>query len=213
MTDTTDNNEQQERLYVDRFKSVEALEDGYKELEKAFSQKSQYESKYNEVKDFKEKFEELSSKTAIPDEYTAKGVLLEVEESELRALAEEAKGYGLNQDNFEKWASKRIEDAKQNKKETVEVNDDLKKYLSENVGLSDNLINSFDAKDLEHFEERRQQSLNSDTSVTGGATGGAITAERKRELYNEFKAVEKMGGRAAQEAWDKYQNAIQTLRG
>ncbi len=210
MSTDTDN---QERLYVDRFKSVESLEEGYKELEKAFSSKSQYETKYNEVKDYKEKYEELSKKAHVPDEYTAKGVLLEVGESELRELAEEAKGYGMTQDQFDNWSEKRVEASKKSKKERVEVSDELKKYLSDSVGMSDNLINSFDSKDAERYESMRQESLNSDTNVTGSGVGGGVTAEKKRELYLEFKDVEKIGGKVAENAWNKYQDAIRALRG
>ena len=213
MTDYTDNNENQDgKLYANRFKTAEAMEASYIELEKSFSQKSQFESKYNEVKDYKEKYDELSSKSRVPDEYTASGELLEIDEKELRTLAEEAKGYNMTQDQFNKMAKKRIEAKETNKKEKVEIGDDLKKYL-EGVGMSENLINSFDAKDVEHYEACRQKSLNSNTDVTGGGSQERTTAERKRELYRKFKAVEKMGGKMADEAWNKYQQAISDLKG
>ena len=211
MTDDTENNESQEsKLYANRFKSAEAMESSYLELEKSFSQKAQFESKYNEVKDYKDKYEELSIKSSVPDEYTASGKLLEIEEAELRALAEEAKGYNMTQDQFDEWSNRRIEDKSANKREPVEISDDLKKYLADS-GMSENLINSFDAKDVEHYEARRQKSLDSNTNVTGGTGQLRTTQQVKRELYAKFKAVEKMGGRAADDAWNNYQQALKEL--
>ena len=157
MTDVKENNESQENiLYANRFKSVEAMESSYLELEKSFSQKSQFESKYNEVKDYKDKYEELSIKSSVPDEYTASGKLLEIEEAELRALAEEAKGYNMTQDQFDKWSNRRIEDKSANKREPVEISDDLKKYLADS-GMSENLINSLFRLYSTRFLDHRQR--------------------------------------------------------
>lgn len=127
MTEITQNNEKDEKnekLYAGKFKTVEDLENGYKNAASVFDKNKNLEDKIKEL-------------TVIPDDYK---ILEEIKlnESEILEIKTASKNSGLTQSQFEKL-TKEFYAKKQN---TIQNYENAKKEIgSENLSVLQDYVN------------------------------------------------------------------------
>jgi len=188
------------KLYAGKYNSIEELEEGYKEVAASFDKRSNYETKFNE----------LSDKYKVPDEYDAKGDLLDADKDFLRETAEEAKSNNLTQDQFDKFALKRYKKVKadlEKEEQRPKADEKLTTYLKDKVGMTDGLIGQLSKEDIQSFSDKRIDSLNTNTNVYNSSS--TTQPVDKDALYKTFKRLDKGTDRlAADKAYQIYHDAV-----
>lgn len=197
-----DNSEQP--LILGRFKSQSDLEKSYQELETSYSQKKNFESQYEDANS------KLNS-YVVPEEYKATGDLIKVSENDLRNLAIRAKKLSLTQSQFETYASDKVKRKadleEQQLKDKVEVDEVLKSYMTEDLGLSDNLVSKMSKDDLNVFSKQRSSTLDTDTSIHGGYSQNSNIT--KREAYKTMNALKRRGGKEYDNAFNVWKSLVE----
>lgn len=188
------------KLYANKYNSVEELEEGYKEVAASFDRRSNYETKFND----------LSDKYKVPEEYDAKGDLLDADKDFLREIAEEAKGNNLTQDQFDKFALNRYKKVKvglEKEAQRPKADEKLTTYLKDSVGMTDRLIGQLSKEEIQLFSDKRIESLNTDTNIY--SSGSTTQSVDKAALYKKFKRLDKGTNRfAADKAYQDYHDAV-----
>lgn len=178
-----------------RFETQGDLEKSYTELETAFSQKQNWEKKYNA--DF-----------AVPENYLKDDSIEDIDDEFLNSTSEDAKKLGLTQSQFNKYAKneyelklakdKSVEDSK------FEISENISKFMKDNIGLTDRVINLLSKDDIAVYESKYQESLNTSTNVTS-SYHNTDKLKSKKEAYKALKEVERSGThfekKAAFEKW------------
>tara|TARA_R110002074_G_scaffold251376_2_gene422910 strand:- start:971 stop:1582 length:612 start_codon:yes stop_codon:yes gene_type:complete len=178
-----------------RFETQGDLEKSYTELETAFSQKQNWEKKYNA--DF-----------AVPENYLKDDSIEDIDDEFLNSTSEDAKKLGLTQSQFNKYAKneyelklakdKSIEDSK------FEISENISKFMKDNIGLTDRVINLLSKDDIAVYESKYQESLNTSTNVTS-SYHNTDKLKSKKEAYKTLKEAERSGThferKAAFEKW------------
>lgn len=181
-----------------RFDTHEELEKSYKELETAYSKKQNWEKKYTED-------------LTIPENYLKDESIEDIDDEFLVDASKEAKRLGLNQKQFNVYAKdrydKKLEAEKKNEDNKVEIKENIKKFLKDDVGLTDNTINLLSKEDVNIYENKYQESLNTNNSVNN-SYHHVDKQKLKKEAYRELKEAERTGNRFDKEnafkKWSSY---------
>ena len=168
--DNSDNDNTNKKI-LGRFENHKELEKAYRELETSYSKKQNWEKKYNE---------DLN----IPENYLK---------------SDNAKKLNLNQSQFVKYAqelhNKNLEIQKQKESEKVTLDDNLATYLKNELGLTEHIISSLNKEDVKVYENKLQESLNTNSSVNNSYHTINTNTSRKK-AYRELKNAELTGDRA-----------------
>lgn len=166
-----------------RFENHSELEKAYKELESSYSKKENWEKKYTQ---------DLS----VPDNYIHNDEIKDIEEDFLSDIAKEAKDLGLNQLQFNKYAKSKYDIKTKLESERdankFEIKENIGKFLKEDIGLTDTTINLLSKNDVEIYEKRYQDSLNTNSNVNN-SYHHVDKAKLKQEAYRELKEAERNG--------------------
>lgn len=178
------NTEQQDAdKILGRFENHSELEKAYKELESSYSKKENWEKKYTQ---------DLS----VPDNYMNNDEIKDIEEDFLSDIAKEAKDLGLNQLQFNKYAKSKYDIKTKLESERdankFEIKENIGKFLKEDIGLTDTTINLLSKNDVEIYEKRYQDSLNTNSNVNN-SYHSSDKEKLKKEAYIELKEAERSG--------------------
>ena len=182
-----------------RFDTQSDLEKSYTELETAFSQKQNWEKKYNA--DF-----------AVPENYLKEDSIEGIDDDFLNSTSEDAKKLGLTQSQFNKYAKdkyelklskdKSLEDSK------FEINENVSRFIKNDIGLTDSTINLLSKDDVAVYEKRYQDSLNTTTNVNS-SYHSVDKAKSKKEAYRELKEAERTGSHFDKsKAFEKWKSLV-----
>tara|TARA_R110000737_G_scaffold86221_3_gene118787 strand:+ start:133 stop:744 length:612 start_codon:yes stop_codon:yes gene_type:complete len=182
-----------------RFETQGDLEKSYTELETAFSQKQNWEKKYNA--DF-----------VVPENYLKDDSIDDIDDEFLNSTSEDAKKLGLTQLQFNKYAKnkydlklakdKSIEDSK------FEIKESVSQFIKNDIGLTDSTINLLSKEDVEVYEKRYQESLNTTTNVNSSYHNVDKT-KSKKEAYRELKEAERTGSHFDKnKAFEKWKSLV-----
>lgn len=183
--DNSDNDNTNKKI-LGRFENHKELEKAYRELETSYSKKQNWEKKYNE---------DLN----IPENYLKSDDISDIDDDFLQSISDNAKKLNLNQSQFVKYAqelhNKNLEIQKQKESEKVTLDDNLATYLKNELGLTEHIISSLNKEDVKVYENKLQESLNTNSSVNNSYHTINTNTSRKK-AYRELKNAELTGDRA-----------------
>lgn len=166
-----------------RFENYSELEKAYKELESSYSKKENWEKKYTQ---------DLS----VPENYMHNDEIKDIEEDFLKDILQESKELGLNQLQFNKYAKSKYDIKTKLESERdankFEIKENIGKFLKEDIGLTDTTINLLSKDDVEIYEKRYQDSLNTNSNVNN-SYHSSDKEKLKKEAYRELKEAERSG--------------------
>lgn len=202
MTETTTPNTTPPVLYAGKFKTVEELEDGYKNSAKV----------YQENEDLKKRIDET---TKVPDDYVVPADVT-LHENDLATLKATAKESGLTQAQFDKLAQKQTStvkgklDAFENAKK--EIGSDTLNLLQDFIGkaypekageaLLKEAIKNKDVRD--QILEQRTKALNSSVPGMNKVTTGNYNNVTHEDVKKAREVMMASRGRARVEAQKRY---------
>jgi len=178
-----------------RFNTQSDLEKSYTELETAYSQKQNWEKKYN-------------ADLEVPDNYLKEDSIENIDDDFLKSTSDDAKKLGLNQSQFNKYAKDKY-DAKLVSDKTKEdskfdISENVSKFMKDNIGLTDRVITLLSKEDVAVYESKYQESLNTSTNVTS-SYHNIDKSKSKKDAYKALKDAERSGThfekKAAFEKW------------
>lgn len=166
-----------------RFETQSDLEKGYTELETAFSQKQNWEKKYN-------------NDLAVPDNYVKDDSIEDIDDDFLKSTSDEAKKLNLTQSQFNKYAKDKY-DLKLAKEKSIadnkfDIKENVTNYLKDNLGLTDATINLLSKEDVAVYEDKYQMSLNTNTNVNS-SYNNIDRSQSKKDAYKLLKEAERSG--------------------
>lgn len=174
----------EEVKYCGKYDSPEALEKGYKELQK--------------------KHDELAQKSksfVIPDEYEINEDLKLVDNEIIDSIKKDAIKYNMTQDQFEKNVKDRVNKYELKNKSLKEVKDALsddydilKDYVTKDMGLSESTFNKMSIDELKTINKIRDEALSTKTKMGGGAgTPSIVTEKDVHKAFVDLQNARKSG--------------------
>jgi hypothetical protein len=159
------------KLYAGKFKTVEDLENGYRQSLPLYQKTKELESEINRYK-------------TVPEKYNLPGdaELRETQFKELEALARSA---GLNEEQFTK-AAKSISEKIKVQNQTL---DDKRKALGDEKS---NLLKDFVSKNFGEFSDQFKSNIFNQLIRDEGATNNALKA-REKQLNSQAPGINSIG--------------------
>jgi hypothetical protein len=200
MLDTDDNVIDNENIVVSekilgRFNTQSDLEKSYTELETAYSQKQNWEKKYNA--DFE-----------VPENYLKEDSIENIDDEFLKLTSDDAKKLGLNQSQFNKYAKNKYDaklvSDKEKEDSKFDISENVSKFMKDKIGFTDRVISLLSKDDVTFYESKYQESLNTSTNVTS-SYHNTDKSKSKKDAYKALKDAERSGThfekKAAFEKW------------
>lgn len=191
--DQTNNAEQEEKWYAGKFKSVEDLEEGYKNAAKVFQEKQELEKQLEQYK--------------APEEYQ-KPESLTLDDNTVKAEEERARQAGLTQNQFDqilKQKQKEFDQHTQNfNQKCQEIGENQVNTIKDHIervyppSIQDKMLRETIMNDQARQEvlNQRERTLNSTApgiSVSEPASGSRITKEdiaQARDKFHKTRSLE-----------------------